>query len=335
MSPGQFWRSNHGALTVRWFLLSLALAIGSAQSQGPAPSPAKGTEGSKTQAAKGQQKAKQDQRGTANVPLVVDVLRPKKSEAEAAQDAKDREDRAAEARFSLGFNFLLVLFNGILAVSTVLLWVVTSKVANAAKESANAAEKSIAIAREEFISTHRAWVGLSGPIETIKPLAFDEHGAKATIRIVGKNVGSSPSIGTSLVTRTTIGPFPIPDPREYARVPPESQVRLLAQMGLVILPGDPIPWDVEIFVSRNDFKQGKNGAVTVWLAGHVHYHDDFNLYASGFLFSYVPEGGNERGIMPTGVIRGVFKPSGIGWQTYSWPQKREDKRPSQGPGLGA
>lgn len=311
---------------MRWFFLSLAFVIGGAQSQALAPT--KGAEGSKAQAAKRQERTNQDQLGTVNMPLVVDVRRSERSEAEAAQEARDREDKASEARLSIVFNFLLVLFNGVLALSTVLLWAVTSKAAKAAKESANAAEKSVAIAREEFSTTHRASVGLFGPIETTEPLTFDEQGARAKIRLIAKNVGSSPSIGTSLVIRTTIGPFPIPDPRDYARVPPESQVRLTTQMGLIILPGDQIPWDFEILVPRSDFRQGENGAVVVWLAGHIHYHDDFKLYASGFLFSYRTEGTDQRGIMPRGVVRGRFEHFGIGWQTYSWPKKPEDKKPS-------
>jgi hypothetical protein len=122
---------------MRWFLVSLALMVGSAQSQGPVTSPTKGAEDSKTQAAKGEQKAKQDRRGTESSPLVVDVLRPKKSEVETAQDTKDREDRATETRISFWFNFLLVLFNFILAISTVLLWIVTKKSADTSERQVN------------------------------------------------------------------------------------------------------------------------------------------------------------------------------------------------------
>src|SRR6266581_461885 len=173
---------------VRWLLLSFARALGSAQSQGPAPGQTKGAEGSKTQAAKGKQKAKQDQRGTANSPLVVDVLRSKKSEAEAAQDTKDREDKATEARFSFWFNFLLVLFNGILAVSTVLLWIVTGRAARAAEKSAEAS--LIALTELE-----RPWLFIEGALIKRREDAGQPRIPNYYwISFRGSNVGRTPAI---------------------------------------------------------------------------------------------------------------------------------------------
>jgi len=173
---------------VRWLLFSLVLAFGIATSQEPIPSPTKDTESSKTHVAKGKQKAKQDQRGTANSPLVVDVIRPQKNEAEAAQDSKDHNDKATEARFSFWFNFLLVLFNGILAVSTVLLWLVTGRAARAAEESAKASVIALTDLERPWIFIEKTHIKRREDAGT--PIVPNYY----WISFVCRNVGRAPAI---------------------------------------------------------------------------------------------------------------------------------------------
>ena len=173
---------------MRWLLLSLALMVGTAQSQEPTPSPTKRAEGSKPHAAKGTQKAKQDQRGTASSPLVVDVRPVRKTEAEVAQDTKDRDDREKDARRSFLFNLLLVLFNGALAVGTILLWIVTGRAARAAEASAKASMTALT-------DLERPWVFIKGAhIKRRENQGEPRIPNYYWISFVARNVGRTPAI---------------------------------------------------------------------------------------------------------------------------------------------
>ena len=78
-----------------WLLLSLALMVGTAQSEDRTPSPTKSAEGSKTSAANGERKAGEDQRGTEKQPLVVKGMLIVKTDTEAREEREYRESQTS------------------------------------------------------------------------------------------------------------------------------------------------------------------------------------------------------------------------------------------------
>jgi hypothetical protein len=245
---------------VRWFLLSLVVIFGTAQSQEPAPGPSKGAKGSKSQAAKSKQKATQDQRGTANAPLVVNILPTKKSEAEAAQETKDREDKASDTRFAFWFNFLLVSFNGILAVSTVLLWIVTGRAANAAKKSADIATAAL-IATRPYIS-----------IKTFKHQRGIDQEGKHTAWVLTpqwRNTGQTPAL--NCINWFIVRVFEPTIPKDFSPPPHDN----LSEAVSVVV-GQLSDQDGGLLAISNDNllkASQKKAQIAIW--GAVEYNDIF------------------------------------------------------------
>ncbi|SRR6266496_1808502 len=78
-------------------------------SQHPIPTPAEVKEPEQQQSSTTQKSAANDQQGTEQLPLVVKILPSMKTQAEADQDAKDREDKTANERRSLYLTGFLAL----------------------------------------------------------------------------------------------------------------------------------------------------------------------------------------------------------------------------------
>jgi|SRR6267143_418315 len=263
---------------MRWILLSLALMFGVALSQEPAPSPSIGADGGKAQPKHGKQKAKQDQRGTAKAPLVVDILSPKKSEAEAAQDAKDREDKATEARFAFWFNFLLVLFNGILAVSTVLLWFVTRNAANAAVKAAKSAETQakafIAIESPKVLTLREHGIKLAetdgpdGRVTTDPVLPGKPLPPYSKIVITIRNVGRSPAPIDTLDIRWDVLKE-LPASSAYKRWPFGIMLPVNHEHSLAV---DGYP----VLLDKEKREAIENESMHLWIHGTINYFDILN-----------------------------------------------------------
>ncbi len=119
-------------------LLSLTFALAIAQANPPSPSSAIGAQDKQGLAGQGKNESANDQGGTASSPIVVKLLPTQQSQQKTTNDANDREQKEAEERLAVISNLLLVLFNGVLAVCTIALFVVTRKTANAAEMNARA-----------------------------------------------------------------------------------------------------------------------------------------------------------------------------------------------------
>jgi hypothetical protein len=119
-------------------LLCLVFALSFAQSDQPSPSPVKGGQDKQGLSNQGKNESANDLRGTDNKPVVIKILPYPKTQQDEANDAKDREQKAANERLTVVSNWLLVIFNGVLAVCTIALYRVTRKTANAADLNARA-----------------------------------------------------------------------------------------------------------------------------------------------------------------------------------------------------
>jgi len=129
-------------LTMRWFLLSLVLVVGSVQSQEPTPSPTKPNQPPQAKTKSGKQSPATDQRGTAQSPLVVKTL---KSDEEAKRERKQLEEKTTTDRWLMIFTGVLagVAFLQFIAMLRQEKWMrtnvkISENVSNATRESADA-----------------------------------------------------------------------------------------------------------------------------------------------------------------------------------------------------
>ena len=108
------------------------------------------------------------------------------------------------------YTFWLMIFTGVLAISTIGLWIVTffagkdtKKAANAAQKSADVAEKTVETMAETAQRQLRAYVFLKHD----KPLTYNAKGC-LTSGIIIKNFGQTPAY--NLMSSLHIGLYPFP-----------------------------------------------------------------------------------------------------------------------------
>jgi hypothetical protein len=115
-------------------------------------------------------------------------------QAENVLEADKADERVAR------YTLWLTIFTGVLAVSTIGLWVVTWRGARVAKDSADAAKGANVLARENFVSSERPWLWLvdiaDGGSVSIKG---DE--VRVTTQFVVKNLGKSPAVRVTVRCR--------------------------------------------------------------------------------------------------------------------------------------
>jgi hypothetical protein len=127
----------------RAFALAVLLAwLLPAHSEPPLPTPSEASKPQEQKTAARQQSAAEDNRGTAQAPFVVNVLPPVKTEQEAEQDAKERDEKSSSDRWlAIGalltaiFTGLLVFVTSGLAYYTYQLWAATRDMARKLDET--------------------------------------------------------------------------------------------------------------------------------------------------------------------------------------------------------
>jgi hypothetical protein len=113
------------------------------------------------------------------------------------------------------YTLWLVIFTGILAASTIGLWLVTEKTLRHAKGEANrqsrdmrdsiaAAETANRIARENFVEARRAWLDII-EVKLVAPTSFKEDRLLIGMSIAIKNLGSTPAINAVVETEASFG----------------------------------------------------------------------------------------------------------------------------------
>ncbi|MGA7564408.1 MAG: hypothetical protein WBW55_14505 [Desulfobaccales bacterium] len=114
-----------------------------------------------------------------------------KADLKKAKESESFWERIIRDPFAL-FTFLLVIINFLLVASTVIQLIFLAGTTNAAKKSAEVAEKTL-------LATQRPWVAVRMDIGS--GFKFNEQGTNITIRFIVKNVGNSPAIGTNVAAQ--------------------------------------------------------------------------------------------------------------------------------------
>jgi hypothetical protein len=129
-------------LIVRWMLLVLSLVFGIAQSQEPHPKATSSEKG-----------ATKDNHGTAASPLVVEVVPTEYAKKEAAENAKEREEKLQLDRNLVGFTEDLRNLTGVLAGIGLLQLIVFGLQAKRLRQTIESAER---IERPFVVETYTA-----------------------------------------------------------------------------------------------------------------------------------------------------------------------------------
>lgn len=118
-----------------------------------------------------QQQTITEQCGAERAPLVIKLLPTAKTHQEAAQEARDRKQKAKQDRISLLFTGMLTLFTALLFASTVALWRTTAKTTKATNTLAGIARTQL----KDQQAIQRAYV--SAEAEGLHPLLGDTRAA--------------------------------------------------------------------------------------------------------------------------------------------------------------
>ena len=136
-------------MIMRWLLLALALIFSSAYSQ----------EYGNKSSSNNKQTPSAEKRGTDEHPFTVQILPSKDAERGAAEEKRHKDEKAEEDRKLTTATICLAVLTGILALFTGGLWWATYRLGKDAKATSDRQavemQKSLALARKEFISTHR------------------------------------------------------------------------------------------------------------------------------------------------------------------------------------
>jgi hypothetical protein len=166
--------------------LLIAFSATGAQSQQPSPSSRKTTSKNQQIPAAQQQPTADDNRGTKDAPLIIEMTNPPSGDAIAAEIKKNRDNQAADDRRSLIFNFLLVAVGVLQAGALIFTIFVTNKAANAATLAAD-------VAKDTLIATQRPWIFVKLQLGQ-RGLFFNMNEANLDLVFLLKNTGNSPAV---------------------------------------------------------------------------------------------------------------------------------------------
>lgn len=197
----------------------LSASVGTAQQSSP--------EQPKTVTSTPGETSERDQRGTKKMPFVVEALTPPKTDAEAAQEKKDRNAEASNRRWTIGLTGVIALaaiaqFIGIVAQVCVYL-----KQARIMSGHLRAAQDTVCTMRDEERRRLRAYVSVT-PIK----VTDTEPGGVLKIETVMKNHGATPA--NQVRSRGTLDLVHVEAPLVIDEKVPSSANR----SGTVIFPGE-------------------------------------------------------------------------------------------------
>lgn len=214
-----------------------------------------------------------EQRGTESAPIVVKVLPAPKTDAEIAQDASDRKERAETDNRKWLLDKKLVDFNGELAYYTLILAVVgivqflvllaqAFFIPMGFKQSRRAGD----IAREAMITSNRAYVHYDG-CEWISHRQITDGRVFWKIHVKWSNAGNTPTRALSVLMRWELREQPLPVNFDFeggmetlgplATIAPKGTIRML------------------FAVNGADLAAIRNGTKHLYVWGRALYRDVF------------------------------------------------------------
>jgi hypothetical protein len=211
------------------------------------------------------------------------------SELETEQKAEKQETKQ-QAKRQLRYNFSLMIFTGLLFITSVVANLMTywqariaGRSADAATSAALTAEAALRDAQRSFLVENRPYV----TVEMARLLYRPEAGRRLEASVVTRNFGKTPAVAAmpdiSIEGRTS------PLPTVVTRLGSKSRLNLGANQGATI----PVPGSAPL--RADSIARLEKGEVTVYVYGFVDYMDVFGCkYTTEFCGFYDPATDSEN-----------------------------------------
>lgn len=260
--------------------LVLFLSVNVIQSQEPSPAPPILSQAQQNKTKPKQTKSNDHQRGPDELPLVVKVIRTEESKSKENPDTKNAGGDATT-------NWLLVVFNGLLALftfglyqSTNKMWKSTKDAADAAKKAADVAELSVQavirmelpvidviptrlIRTDKLLTDNGPYCG--GALENALPTKYS-----ATDVMNFRNYGRSPVFPESLSVGW-IAADKLPDQPIYIKSSPISRDDIIQPNGEMVFE---TRYGIEL--TDQELRGINEGKFWLWFYGCFYYRDFMN-----------------------------------------------------------
>ena len=249
-------------------------------SQEPSPTPLILSQPQQNKTEPKHTKSNDQQRGSDELPLAVKIIKAKESNPKENDNAKNTKENATT-------NWLLVLFNGLLAIFTLGLYITSHKMWKSTKGAADAAKTSA--------DSYKASEGAHLFIDYIKwkkrepNFTLSEYNKSvASINIV--NVGRTPAILGDIGAAVNIKKIDYPTKEEAGRV---NTINFPKGVIIKTLGIEPISCQECVgpsVISEDDFNQS-----IIICYGFVRYEDIFgNGHETGFCYEFKPRQTDDR-----------------------------------------
>jgi hypothetical protein len=255
-----------GRVLVALFFVVLSLSDATARSHHP------NQNRHQTQGA--QQQPAADQRGTDQSPVVVKIAPTPKSEADAAAEAKDRQEKAKLDTALVKFNGDLAFYTLILAIVAALQFIALFVQAILLRGTLKATTAAANIAKDALISTERAFVFLEDfdPVWTIGLRGSGDNNREFrhfAIRLRWRNNGTTPTRNMTVIVNwhPTQGNLPDGFPYSYGEGVEPSPMFLGPQA---------TEWSEAIDIPANVATAALKGTENLFIWGRVEYRDIFD-----------------------------------------------------------
>lgn len=334
------WRTNDGALKIRWLLLALVLMAGNAWPDRTTPEPAKSSIQPKVNAAQENQKPDLSKQITKPLPVSVEIAPSSSIKVEVNDKTEKHNDYYSSEWWLVYLTFLLSIVTFGLALYTAKLYRATVGLGKEAERTserqAGEMKDSIAVAntaaqaaisgndltRKAFVSSQRPWV----VVHKIAPRSALDLNHGLSFAFIVKNVGHSPAMNvdvSALVHLPHRG-----DAHEVHRNLRDERARTRSQLvstdvsiGHLIIPGEEMEIQVRIGIDLAEFQKAAAtnplGEIIILILGQVSY--GFGIeetqHESGFIFSVCRRGGVwptlKSGIIPVDELEIERFPAGF------------------------
>lgn len=215
--------------------------------------------------------------GTDSAPSVVKTLSAPRSEAEVAQEKLDREQRERNDRLLVQFNGILALFTIVLAVSTIFLWLETRRLRMLAGQQAEDMKQSLALTKRSV----DAAVALELPLFVVESILVEPK--NATLSISLGNHGRTPAIITKTCLLTKLDRALPPKPRY-----PMNDVEEIA-VSKIVETGHEFTISRSSRLSDEDWKRVSDQETILWVYGYLDYVDFLKMKRrTGFCLAFMP-----------------------------------------------
>jgi hypothetical protein len=296
---------------IAFLALSLAVIL-SAESQRPAP---RGGEIKRNPPSRpsqsNQREAAPDPRGTENAPVIVRILPVPKTQEQAAEEQRERQDQASFNRWAIRLSGFTLI---VLIVQSFVLWrqniimknqsTIMDGQASAAhqqvgqmkeglvatREGAHQARRAVAIANKSLLIGQRAYIDISYDppglkIETFEVSGTDHPAPEQRVQLVLKirNGGNTPARVTAVLvdfvfTEKPLAPIPVCDSRRIERMR-----RPIARDDHFIFP---VTRDLEVAAMK---RAQREPGWELYVIGYVDYIDRFQKrHRAGYGYRYTP-----------------------------------------------